>query len=153
MEAAGIGFIVLLALGGLILCGLLALIVGIVALVRIKSSGGKLRGRGLAIAAIVIGLLLALGIPVFGVVGAGFMWFAAGDAARPMPPRAERSYSSDEGHSSVPPAMEAEIRKRLRPDEIIIKSDVTTKAPPAYGEKKVDIFRNPAGQPDGKAKR
>ena len=67
-------FLVLLLIGGSILFGLVALIAGIVALVRINRSEGKLRGKGFAVAAIVIGLLMLLALPVFGVVGAGFFW-------------------------------------------------------------------------------
>ena len=47
---------------GLPLVGLLALVLGLVALVRINRSGGALRGRGLAIAAIVLGALMTLPI-------------------------------------------------------------------------------------------
>jgi hypothetical protein len=53
----------------LVLVGLAALITGIVALVRINRSEGRLRGRGFAIAAIAIGLVMLLGLPLLGLVG------------------------------------------------------------------------------------
>jgi hypothetical protein len=73
MMVAGDSWSVLLFLligAGLVLFGLAALIAGIVALGRINRSEGRLRGRGFAIAAIVIGLAMLLGLPVLGVVGA-----------------------------------------------------------------------------------
>jgi hypothetical protein len=54
------GLVILIVIGGLALAGLAAVILGIVALVRINRSGGALRGRGLAIAAIVIGGLMLI---------------------------------------------------------------------------------------------
>ncbi|MHC4916197.1 MAG: hypothetical protein ACYTGB_11975, partial [Planctomycetota bacterium] len=69
--------VILLVIGGLILGALLALILGIVALLRINRSGGALRGRGLAIAAIVIGGLMLLGIPLAAVVAVPFLWLSA----------------------------------------------------------------------------
>jgi hypothetical protein len=62
-------------LGGLLallVFGLLPLILGIVALVRINRSNGTLRGRGLAVAAIVLGALVLLGSPVVLVGGMAF---------------------------------------------------------------------------------
>jgi len=60
MEASGAAVFGLLAVLGVPAIGLLALVVGVVALARINRSGGALRGRGLAIGAIVIGGLLML---------------------------------------------------------------------------------------------
>ena len=64
--------VLLLLVLGLPLCGLLAAVLGVVALVRINRSGGALRGRGLAIGAIVLGGLMLLATPVllFGGVAA-----------------------------------------------------------------------------------
>jgi Domain of unknown function (DUF4190) len=66
------GLVILVAVAALVILGLAAVIAGIVALVRINRSEGKLRGKGFAVAAIVIGLLLLLGLPVFGAFGAYF---------------------------------------------------------------------------------
>jgi hypothetical protein len=63
MES-GVVLILPIALGGLALLGLTAALLGIVALVRINRSGGELRGRGLAIGAIIIGGLMLLLMPV-----------------------------------------------------------------------------------------
>jgi len=60
MEAHGAAVFGFLAILGVPLVGLLALVLGIVALVRINRSGGALKGRGLAIGAIVIGGLMML---------------------------------------------------------------------------------------------
>ena len=60
MEASGAAVFGLLAVLGVPAIGLLALVVGVVALARINRSGGALRGRGLAISAIVIGGLMML---------------------------------------------------------------------------------------------
>jgi biopolymer transport protein ExbD len=61
-------FLIILIVGGLLFFGLVALIAGIVALTRINRSDGRLRGRGFAIAAIVIGALMLLGLPLAAVV-------------------------------------------------------------------------------------
>ncbi len=58
------GEIALLIVAGLFFCGLAAIVAGIVALVRINSSGGRLHGKGFAVAAIVIGTLTMLGTPL-----------------------------------------------------------------------------------------
>jgi hypothetical protein len=67
------GIFVLAGIAVVVLLGLAALITGIVALVRINRSEGRLRGRGFAIAAIAIGLVMLLGLPVLGVV-LGVLW-------------------------------------------------------------------------------
>lgn len=74
MEAGSFPMLAVL-LGGLLallVFGLLPLILGIVALVRINRSNGTLRGRGLAVAAIVLGALVLLGSPVVLVGGMAF---------------------------------------------------------------------------------
>jgi Domain of unknown function (DUF4190) len=111
-----------LFIGGSILFGLVALIAGIVALVRINRSEGKLRGKGFALAAIVIGALLLLGVPVFGVVGAGLLWVSSGKGPDV---RHERVIEEPEGH------------------DVKITTDIGKKPPPEYGEKKkIDIFKD-----------
>jgi len=158
-DFAGV-LIGILILAGLVFCGLVALIAGIVALGRINRSDGKLRGRGLAVAAIVIGLLMLLGLPVVGVVGAGFLWFLAGEEDKPesVPPRVHRSYSGDAAPSKLPPQVKAELDRHIRTlpesDEVMIKADLGRKEPPAYDEdRKARIFANPGGQPERKPSR
>jgi hypothetical protein len=73
--------ILLVVVGLAFLLGVLPLIIGIVALARINRSGGQLRGRGFAVAAIVAGaLMLTL---MFLVVPA--LWFFAGRSPRHVP--------------------------------------------------------------------
>jgi hypothetical protein len=60
MEAHGVAVFGFLAILGVPAIGLLALIVGLVALARISRSGGALKGRGLALGAVVLGGLLML---------------------------------------------------------------------------------------------
>jgi hypothetical protein len=75
--------IVALLLGlGIPLVGLVALTLGIVALVRINRSNGALRGRGLAIAAIVLGALMLLAPCLF----APLLWWARASDSAPPPP-------------------------------------------------------------------
>jgi hypothetical protein len=52
--------VILLAAVGITLVGLTALVMGIVALVRISRSDGALRGRGLAVAAVILGGLMVV---------------------------------------------------------------------------------------------
>jgi hypothetical protein len=52
--------VILLAAVGITLVGLAALVMGIVALVRISRSDGALRGRGLAVAAVILGGLMVV---------------------------------------------------------------------------------------------
>jgi hypothetical protein len=73
---------------GLPLLGVLALVLGIVSLVRINRSAGRLRGRGLAIAAIVVGALVLLAAPL--ILGAGY-FLVGGRASAPV--RIESSVS------------------------------------------------------------
>jgi biopolymer transport protein ExbD len=76
------GILVILAgILGLLVFGLLPLILGGVALGRINRSGGELRGRGLAIAAMVLGVLVLLGAPVLLVGG---LFFARAEADRSL---------------------------------------------------------------------
>ena len=82
-----IGGLVILSVVGVVLVGLLALILGIVALARINRSGGALKGRGLAIAAIILGALM-LFAPILGLP---LLWLAAGTAA---PERSARAVPS-----------------------------------------------------------
>ena len=77
MSAIG-PLVALLVILGVPLVGVLALVLGIVALVRIGRSGGALRGRGLALAAIVLGGLMLLVTPVLLVGG---LLVARGEAA------------------------------------------------------------------------
>src|SRR5258706_12151252 len=67
MGSALFFLIVLVVLG--CLCGPLPIVLGLIALGRIEHSGGQLRGRGLAIGAIVMGILALLAIPVLLVGG------------------------------------------------------------------------------------
>jgi biopolymer transport protein ExbD len=64
------------AVAALVLFGLVALIVGIAALARIKRSDGKLRGRGFAIAAIVLGAMMIVGLPVVGALTMPLLFYA-----------------------------------------------------------------------------
>ena len=68
MSFASFGLIALLVIAALCLCGLAALIAGIVALVRIGASNGRLRGKGLAVAAVILGALMMLGTPVIAAI-------------------------------------------------------------------------------------
>jgi hypothetical protein len=80
------GLVILLVLGGVFLFGLLALVLGVVALVRIGRSNGAMHGRGLAVAAIVLGALMLLAPCLF----APLLWLMAGrsepDYSIPAPP-------------------------------------------------------------------
>ena len=96
------GLVVLVVVGGVVLAGLLALILGIAALVRINRSGGELRGRGLALAAIILGALILL-TPVLLVP---FFFLAPGKAepsraesAEPVAPPITRPRGSADGGS------------------------------------------------------
>ena len=77
MNAIG-PLVALLVIVGVPLIGVLALALGIVALVRINRSGGALRGKGLAVGAIVLGGLMLLITPVLLVGG---LLFARSEAA------------------------------------------------------------------------
>jgi uncharacterized membrane protein len=132
------GFIVLLAIVALILCGLIALIAGIVALVRINRSEGKLRGKGFAVAAIVIGLLLMLGLPVFGVVGAVVLGFSRFDSAK----QAEQKEHDAMRAAVREKVLEFEAKKAE--EEAVIGTERSAKKPPEYEEKKkADVLKDP----------
>ena len=63
-SGLAVASLILGILGGLVITGLLGLIFGIMALVQIGRSQGRLRGQGLAIAGIVISGLALLFIPI-----------------------------------------------------------------------------------------
>jgi hypothetical protein len=110
MTSAGDGvgvLVALLAVVGIPLIGTLAVILGIVALVRIGRSGGALTGRGLAIGAIVIGALMILVAPV---VLVGALVYA-------------RTTARDEVHVSVGPPV-AKRPAAVRIDESKVRPDV-----------------------------
>lgn len=57
---------------GMFTCGLTALfglILGIIAMVKVRNSGGKLGGNGLALAGVIVSAIFLLMIPVFGMLG------------------------------------------------------------------------------------
>ena len=91
------GLIVLIIFGGVFLFGILALIFGFVSLSRINRSKGQLRGRGLAITAIIIGFLFVLGFPLL--AGASFFFLSA---SAPSEPIVTRSSVHFETHSPKP---------------------------------------------------
>jgi hypothetical protein len=86
-------WMILVVIGGVTMIGLLALVLGIVALARINRSGGALKGRGLAIAAIVLGALMLLAPCIF----APLLWWAKPSVEAPPPPPSETAPAEPEG--------------------------------------------------------
>jgi len=119
----------ILLLLGVPACGLLALILGVVALLRIARSGGALRGKGLAVAAVVLGGLMLLATPV--ILGIAAAW-----------------QSSSSWHDQV--IIEADVAKQKQPEyDPNKKRDIfkNTKPPEAAPEPGAGSVENPAPQP------
>ena len=102
-----------------------ALVLGIVALVEIKQSGGTLRGRGLAIAGIVLGIVWTVALVVF--LAASFA-SARQNAADLFPAAQEQPASYDEGSEEPEDATE---NLSTTPPASSTPSATTTESAPA----------------------
>jgi hypothetical protein len=132
MNAVG-PLVALLVMLGVPLIGLLALALGIVALVRINRSGGELRGKGLAVGAIVLGGLLLLITPVL-LLGLFLLAGTSRAEARSVEIKthmeaARKAEEAQAGENARQAAQERD--RRVREEEEARKRELEKQTPPA----------------------